>query len=169
VKSFLVNPYAANCGMALSIHRKNRVLRVPDLKLVGSPWIDIAGGWTCSFMPTTYVPQRGVGKKIEHCRGWVSRCSGPPTRTPECAVRPDRPFTPKAERVFRSIAASNAQRASELIPHRTLYRPLGAAPPRSCSSWCGWQEPFSRAGQSDCASNLLMNPGAESAVSLHGK
>ena len=64
-----------------------------------------------------------------------------------------------------AAAVSSAQRASELIPHRTLSSPSGAAPTSSCASWCRWGRLiFSEAVHSDGASNVLIHLGANFAV-----
>ena len=62
---------------------------------------------------------------------------------PKCAsIRS--PLHANREIPFLSMAASNAQRASELIPHRTLISSLGsdADSSRPYSSWCRWQAHF---------------------------
>ena len=61
-----------------------------------------------------------------------------------------------------SLALSSLAEGSKPVASPMI---IGATPPRSSSSCCRWQGSFSRAVYSDCASNLLMYLGTESAVS----
>jgi hypothetical protein len=60
-----------------------------------------------------------------------------------------------------ALAVSNAQRASELVPYRTLSRPFGAASADTAARGVVGRIYFLRATYSDRPSNLLMYLGCK--------